>query len=109
MFMNYYELFKTENEEVEERLVLYKERIRTMRAEETVPMPFRNYFLKTAEFIEKMYQLSEIIKSGADRTYSLEQLQELNRSIYEDVAGKAYERSYANPSYAVEILGNVLS
>ena len=106
MFMNYYELFKTENEEVEERLVLYKERIRTMRAEETVPMPFRNYFLKTAEFIEKMYQLSEIIKSGADRTYSLEQLQELNRSIYEDVAGKAYERSYANPSYAVEILGN---
>lgn len=103
--MNYYKLFEQENREVEERLALYRERIQGITTEKNVAEPFLEYFVKTAGFIEKMYELSELIKSGKDKSYSIEQLKQLNASLYEDVAGEAYERSYANPSYAVEKLG----
>ncbi len=103
--MNYYKLFEQENGEVEERLALYQERIRAIGTENSVAEPFLGYFVKVADFIEKMYELSETIKSEKDRSYSLEQLQRLNASLYEDIAGTAYEQSYANPSYAVEKLG----
>lgn len=103
--MNYYKLFEQENKDVEERLLLYRERIRAISAENSVAEPFLEYFVKTADFIEKMYELSEMIKSERDRSYSIEQLKQLNASLYEDIAGDAYEQSYANPSYAVEKLG----
>lgn len=103
--MNYYKLLEQENSEVEERLLLYRQRIRNIRTEENTAEPFRQYFVKTAGFIEKMYELSELIKSGKDKSYSLEQLKQLNASLYEDIAGEAYEQSYANPSYAAEKLG----
>lgn len=103
--MNYYKLFEQENSEVEERLALYRERIQNISKENSVPQPFMEYFIKTAGFIEKMYELSDLIKSGKDKTYSIEQLKQLNDSLYEDIAGEAYEISYANPSYAVEKLG----
>ena len=103
--MNYYELFKEQNEEVQERLLLYKERIASIKEEKSVKEPFYDYFVTVANFIEDMYELSEVIKSGKDRGYSLEKLKELNRKIYEDVAGTNYENSYANPSVAVERLG----
>lgn len=103
--MNYYELFKSQNQEVEERLTLYKERISSIKEEKSVKEPFLHFFVKTAEFIEKMYQLSEVVKEGKDRTYSLEQLQQLNKENYQDVAGENYHKSYANPAYAVEQLG----
>lgn len=104
--MNYYKLLRQENEEVEERLILYRERIGSIRTENSVAEPFRDYFVKTAGFVEQMYELAELIKSGQDKDYSLEQLQNLNKSLYEDIAGAAYEQSYANPSYAAEILGD---
>ena len=78
--MNYYKLFQQENEEVEERLELYRERIHTISTENSVVEPFLGYFVKVAAFIEKMYELSELIKSQRDRSYSLKQLQELNAS-----------------------------
>ena len=41
------------------------------------------------------------------------QKRQLNEKLYEDIAGNAYETSYANPAYAVaelgEEYGNVLS
>ena len=103
--MNYYELFKEENSQVTERLELYRERIGTMLQEETVKEPYLDYFRRTAEFVLKMYQVSEVIADGKDREMSLEELQTWNESLYEDVAGAAYEQSYANPAYAQAKLG----
>lgn len=103
--MNYYELFKEQNEEVQERLLLYKERIASIKEEKSVKEPFLDYFVNVAGFIESMYELSQVIKTGKDRTYSMDHLKELNQKLYEDVAGENYEKSYANPSYAVEKLG----
>lgn len=103
--MNYYELFKEQNEEVQERLLLYKERIASIKEENSVKEPFLDYFVNVAGFIESMYELSQVIKTGKDRTYSMDHLKELNQKLYEDVAGENYEKSYANPSYAVKKLG----
>ena len=38
------------------------------------------------------------------RDYSLEEYKNLNTGLYEDVIGKAYETSYANPAYAASKL-----
>lgn len=103
--MNYYELFKEQNEEVQERLLLYKERIASIKEENSVKEPFLDYFVNVAGFIESMYELSQVIKTGKDRTYSMDHLKALNQKLYEDVAGENYEKSYANPSYAVKKLG----
>lgn len=103
--MNYYELFKKENQEVAERLSLYQERIAGILQEESVSQPYRSFFQKTADFIQSMYRLADLIQSGRDREMSLEELQKLNEELYADIAGKAYENSYANPAFAVAELG----
>lgn len=103
--MNYYKLFAEENEEVEERLRLYKERIAAISQEDSVSKPYRMFFQKTAEFIRGMYELADFIQKGRDRELSLEELQKLNGELYGDIAGTAYEKSYANPTFAVSELG----
>ncbi len=45
------------------------------------------------------------IKSGTYWERDLETLAEENRRLYEDILPGAYERSYADPAYAVRVLG----
>ena len=99
------EMWKRENEEILERYELSMERVRAMRSETSVAAPFYDYFQKTAEFIGQIEILAERIGTGCLAEASLEELQELNRKLYEDVAGAAYAESYACPETAVRQLG----
>ena len=83
------EMWKRENEEILERYELSMERVRAMRSETSVADPFYDYFQKTAEFIGQIEILAERIGTGCLAEASLEELQELNRKLYEDVAGAA--------------------
>ena len=47
------------------------------------------------------------IKDGKTESYTLEQWQAFNQSLYEDILPENYEHSYGNPKYAVEKLGEV--
>jgi leucyl aminopeptidase (aminopeptidase T) len=64
-----------------------------------------DYFVRTAGFIVNMDQLNTGLLTGTIQKYSLEQLKEQNRLLYEDVIGDRYNISYANPTYACEQLG----
>ena len=75
------------NEMLRERLEDARTRIREIPDEHTVPEPFRDYFVRTADFL-----LS--VSKDAD-----------NRSLYEDILPANYAASYANPDYAAEKLG----
>ncbi len=75
------------NEILRERLEDARARIREIPDEHTVPEPFRDYFVRTADFL-----LS--VRKDAD-----------NRSLYEDILPANYAVSYANPDYAAEKLG----
>ncbi len=49
--MDYRNLFREENEAVEERYNLVMDRISALGGETAVKEPFRDYFIKTARFI----------------------------------------------------------
>lgn len=81
---------------VEERYGLAKTRIGEL-AEE-VNGEFSDYIKKTVSLFQAV---SEVLE--AERTDAF--LREINEHLYADIAGEAYEASYANPVYTVQVFG----
>lgn len=88
-----------------ERWQLAKERIEEIAKEPEIDGKLGVYFQKTAGFLMLMQKAWEKIESGALRVAPLEELKAWNQTLYGDIAKDAYERSFANPSYAVAKLG----
>lgn len=88
-----------------ERYEIATSRIREIINEDTVSEPFKSFFCKASEFICKIDDLNSIIKSGEINDFSLDQLKELNKSLFEKIYSENYEESFANPEYAVKTLG----
>lgn len=103
--MDYKMEFKQENEIIMERFELSMDRIGQMATEETVQKPFRDYFAKTASFIQMIEEYLSFIEQGNQKTASIEELKEWNQRLYQDILPGNYESSYANPAYAVAQLG----
>ncbi len=89
---------------ITERYQLSIGRIREIQTEQTVCEPFRTYFAKVAKFIELLDETYQIVESGKLRRMDLGELQDMNRSLFADVLPENYEKSYANPAYAVSVL-----
>ncbi|MGN0382630.1 MAG: aminopeptidase [Eubacterium sp.] len=103
--MKYSILFKTENEAVRERYELAFNRIELIPEEKSVQPPFRDYFIRTAEFLLKMRELVNIMSTDKFCRMSLNEHEQLNYELYADILPDNYEVSYANPEYAVRKLG----
>lgn len=103
--MDYKMEFKQENEIIMERFELSMDRIGQMATEETVQKPFRDYFAKTASFIQMIGEYLSFIEQGNQKTASIEELKEWNQRLYQDILPGNYKSSYANPAYAVAQLG----
>ena len=88
-----------------ERYDLALERILEISNESICPEPFRIFFHKMADFVGQMDQTWRLVESGELRKLSLAQLQEHNAALYEDILPEHYEKSYGNPDYAVDCLG----
>ena len=88
-----------------ERYELAAERIRQIPEEESVRFPFRMYFQEISEFLKMLLTLEKEIEKGDYEKRSMEELKEWNHKLYEDILPENYETSYANPAYAVKILG----
>ena len=93
------------NAQCEERHALSLERIRRIAVEESVTDPFRDYFQKTAVFLLEIESVRQKVASGEWETLSLEEMREINRRLYSDILPECYGESYANPEYAVRVLG----
>ena len=106
--MKYWEMFREENEAVEERHELALERIGQFADEETVEEPYRDYFRRTADFILMIEDVFVMQKRGELEKLDLKAMEALNHRLYEDVLPGQYGESYANPAYAVERLGQDL-
>lgn len=94
-----------EYEDIKERYELVTERIKTIVTEENVKEPYLDYFRKTAYFLEKLNQTFISVGKGELKKESLEELKERNAFLYQDILEENYEGSYANPAYAVDVLG----
>lgn len=93
-----------ENLEAKERYELSIERLRQIGKEETTKEPYRTYFQKTAAFLLMIEGVRNRLSHGEQLT--IEELQRENQKLYEDILPEQYNSSYANPAYAVEMLGD---
>lgn len=89
-----------------ERYNLAMERISLIEGEEEVRQPLLDYFQKVSAFIGKIKKVVELKKDKSFSQMSIEDHKDYNRSLYEDIIGDNYETSYANPAYAVKMLGS---
>lgn len=94
-----------DQEEMKERYDLAMERVLEIPDEHILEEKFQQYFKKMAVFLCLMDETYRFVKSGKLKLASLEELQERNRQLYEDILPENYGISYANPTYAEEILG----
>lgn len=93
---------------MEERYNLAIDRMKAIIEEKTVAEPYREYFQHVARFILKLAELKQNVESGKQKEMSEEELQEEMKDLYADELEANYEKSYANPAYAVSVLGGEL-
>ena len=93
------------DELMQERFSLMRERISEIQKEELVGEPYRDFFRKTGDFILEICRIHDRIREGWLEKASMEELKENNHKMYEDILPERYEESYGNPSYAWKILG----
>lgn len=98
-------------ETVRERFALVTERIgRIAGMDEAgerpeVPERFAGYFKSSAEFLLLLAQIYRESVEGRTAGRSMEECEKTNARLYAEILPGMYEKSYLNPSYAVEMLG----
>lgn len=90
---------------LEERYELSVNRMEQMRGEREMDAPFLNYFQRTSSFLYELHKLYEKIEQGFLDTATKEELKNQQKILYGELEGENYESSYANPAYAVKVLG----
>ncbi len=103
--MYYEELYKESNELAAERFELVMERIAEIAKETDVPEVYDSYFKKTAEFLLAVADILKRKEDGSLANRSLEECKRDNAAMYQDVLAENYEKSFANPAYALASLG----
>lgn len=103
--MNYQELFYEENTQIMERYDLATERIAQFGLETAVQEPYRDFFIRMAEFVEMIEELARMQLRDEFEEMSMEELAVWNRRLYADILPEHYGESYANPDYAAGKLG----
>lgn len=105
--MTYMEQNKLPPEEVLERFTLARGRIREIASgcSGELPDSLTDYFTKTAAFLDASALRYDMIREGKLYEFSMAELHAENHTYYQDVVPAHYKYSYANPAYAVEILG----
>ena len=97
-----------EREILQERLELALLRIREIPGEDfqgAELQPWKEYFTTVAKFLLLIEDTRQFLEQGKQATATLEELQQRNRALYEDILPENYENSFANPAYAVKMLG----
>ena len=103
--VKYQELWNEENTNIRERYDLAIERIMEIPSEERVGEPYRSYFNQMAAFTSQIDELARIqLREDLD-ALTLEELKQLNHNLYADILPGHYAESYADPAYAVRMLG----
>ena len=93
-----------ENIEIRERFELVSDRVKGIVYETTVEQPFRDFFIKEAQFLLTVFNLYEQVQYGDYDKFSLKELEEKNEILYGELKDH-YEESYLNPAYAHKMLG----
>lgn len=97
-----------ERELLQERLELALLRIREIPGEdwqEEDLQPWKEYFTTVAKFLLLIEDNRQFLEQGKQAAATRKELQQRNRALYEDILPENYENSFANPAYALKMLG----
>ena len=103
--MKYQEYIGEIKEELGERLELVMLRISSMTTEEELVEPYGRYFRTIAGYASELYQVWKMAWDGALFSCSIEELEVINQKLNASFLPEQYEHCYANPAYAVQMLG----
>lgn len=87
------------------RYQLTMDRIREIPGENAVSKAFVEYFEQGAEWLLLIDEEFDWLTSGRTRKASESELRIRNRRLYDEILPRNYGKSYANPAYAVKMLG----
>ena len=93
------------SDEIRERFGLVAERAENIKNETTVGEEYRDYFIKAAEYISFVNRIYRMVESGEYDKLSIQELKAINDENFHSIKPENYEKSYANPAYAVEKCG----
>lgn len=97
-----------DNSILEERLELALERIREIPEEHWSAgkaEAYEAYFTAVARFLLLIGETREFLKADGLKKAPLGELQRRNHELYADILPPHYEESFANPTYAVKVIG----
>ncbi len=102
--MSYITLYNEKNEELKERYELIMTRIKEIGNENSVKEPYCDFFVRCSNKFKLIDELVKLAMGNEYRSLSQERLAEINKSFYDEIANH-YDSSYANPDYAIKMLG----
>ncbi len=103
--MNYRQRADAVREEMGERMELVAERLSQIERVQEVPSPYAPYFKSVSEYLLLQREIAQQAEEGKIETLSEKEGKSLNERLYRSFFEGEYEASYANPAYAVEMLG----
>ncbi|MCI7130729.1 MAG: aminopeptidase [Lachnospiraceae bacterium] len=103
--MSYREEYQQANEEVQERYELVMNRIMELRSEHNVEEKYWPYFRRLADIFMMVDQTLKKEETGVLDHRSLSECEEMSWQFYYELQEGNYDRCYANPTVAVEQLG----
>ena len=91
---------------MEERYTLAIEKAKEIINESSVDEKFAGYFETAAELILLIDEIKTKKEDGFFDEAPIEELADFNKKLYEEIEPENYQTSFANPTYAVENLGD---
>lgn len=90
---------------LEERIELAENRIAQMESEQLGSESLSDYFRTVGAFLKQILETRRFLLAGGLESAPIRELRERNRALYEDILPEHYGKSYANPTVAVNQLG----
>lgn len=105
--MDYRYLLRENNEAVLERYELSRGRLKQigLLGNSSLAPELNTFFSETALFLYRCAGTYQMINEHGFASMTEEELREENQAFYQDILPEGYETSYANPAYAVSMLG----
>ena len=91
-----------------ERYELAMLRVGQIQKEDRGLMEYQPFFCHVAGFICMCAKCYQELEAEAYVNNDIGELQKINDELYNDILSANYEKSYANPAYAVKMLGEEL-
>ncbi len=90
---------------MEERLELSIQRIKQIGNQSEVAKDYQDFFNQVSSFLILIYETYQKSLSRELFEASLEEKKRINQNLYQELQEENYQKSYLNPSYSVEKLG----